>query len=162
MANRTHGSDPPRLHLMASPPLTFGVPFGAGVILHVMTGSNIETGENIVAVGLGAVLIAAGLLLSGWATIALRRAGEHPEPSRPTTALVADGPYRFSRNPIYVAFTLLGLGIGLILNSPWILGSVPVAVAALQILVIVREERYLESVIGPAYVGYRQRVRRWV
>lgn len=127
-----------------------------------MTGGDINSGDNLAAVGLGGALVAAGLFLAGWTTIALRRAGEHPDPARPTEVLVTDGPFHFSRNPIYLAFASVGLGIGLLLNSYWVLGSVPVAFVALQVLVVTREERYLETVIGPEYAEYRRRVRRWL
>ena len=130
--------------------------------MHVMTGRDIEFGENLIVAGLGILLVAAGLFMAGWATFALRRVGEHPDPARPTTALAADGPFRFSRNPIYLGFTSLGLGIGLALNSFWVLGSVPVAFLALQFLVVTPEEQYLEPVIGHEYAEYRERVRRWL
>ena len=148
--------------LMASPRLIFGLPFGAGVVLHVMTGSDIEPGDSLIVVIVGILLVAAGLILSGWATIALRRGGQHPDPARPTTSLVTDGPYGYSRNPIYVSFASLGLGIGLLLNSWWVVGPVPFALFALHFLVVTREERYLQSVIGHQYVGYMQSVRRWL
>ena len=83
-------------------------------------------------------------------------------PARPTTALVTDGPYQYTRNPIYVSFASIGLGIGLILNSYWVLGSVTIAVLGLHFLVVLREERYLETVIDHAYAGYRENVRRWL
>ncbi|HCV26959.1 MAG TPA: isoprenylcysteine carboxylmethyltransferase family protein [Dehalococcoidia bacterium] len=160
--NQTGGHDPLRPGLMTSPRLIFGLPFGAGVVLHVMTGANIEPGEHLLAVMLGGVLVAIGLVLAAWATIALRRGGQHPDPARPTTALVTDGPYQYTRNPIYVSFASIGLGIGLILNSYWVLGSVTIAVLGLHFLVVLREERYLETVIDHAYAGYRENVRRWL
>ncbi len=147
---------------MASPRLVFGLPFGAGVVLHVMTGNDIEAGDSMIAVALGDVSVAAGLVLAAWATITLLRRGEHPDPARPTATLVTGGPYRYTRNPIYLSFTTVGLGIGLLLNSYWVLGSVPIAVLALHFLVITREERYLETVIGRQYAAYRESVRRWL
>ncbi|MDP6824032.1 MAG: isoprenylcysteine carboxylmethyltransferase family protein [Dehalococcoidia bacterium] len=147
---------------MASPRLVFGLPFGAGVVLHVMTGSDIEAGGSLIAVVLGAVSVGVGLVLAAWATITLLRRGEHPDPARPTTTLVMDGPYGYTRNPIYLSFTAVGLGIGLLLNSYWVAGSVPIAVLALRFLVITREERYLETVIGQPYAAYRESVRRWL
>jgi protein-S-isoprenylcysteine O-methyltransferase Ste14 len=127
-----------------------------------MTGSNIEAGDNMIVVVLGALMVAVGLTLAAWATIALRKRGEHPDPVRPTTELVTEGPYAHSRNPIYVSFSLVALGIALLLNSYWVLGSVPIAALALNFLVVTREERYLETVIGHQYSGYRESVRRWL
>ncbi|MBT3941313.1 MAG: isoprenylcysteine carboxylmethyltransferase family protein [Chloroflexi bacterium] len=160
--NPSNGPEPLRPGLMASPRLIFGLPFGAGVVLHVMTGSDIQPGEHLIPVIAGAVFVAIGLILSGWATIALRRGGQHPDPARPTTSLVTDGPYEYSRNPIYLSFAALGLGIGLLLNSWWVVAPVPVALIALHFLVVVREERYMETVIGHQYIGYRESVRRWL
>ncbi len=160
--NQTQHPEPLRPGLMASPRLVFGLPFGAGIVLHVMTGSNIEAGDNMIVVVLGALMVAVGLTLAAWATIALRKRGEHPDPVRPTTELVTEGPYAHSRNPIYVSFSLVALGIALLLNSYWVLGSVPIAALALNFLVVTREERYLETVIGHQYSGYRESVRRWL
>ncbi len=160
--NQSSGPVFPKPGLMASPRLIFGLPFGAGVVLHVMTGNNIELGDNLISVIAGGISVAIGLILSGWATIALRRGGEHPDPARPTTSLVTDGPYQYSRNPIYLSFAALGLGSGLLLNSWWVVGPVPVAMVALHFLVVLREERYLETVIGHQYVEYRKSVRRWL
>jgi protein-S-isoprenylcysteine O-methyltransferase Ste14 len=160
--NQPRRTDPLRPGLMVSPRLIFGLPFGSGIVLHVMTGGNIEAGDNLYVVVLGSLLIATGLTLAAWATIALRKHGEHPDPARPTTALVTDGPYAYSRNPIYVSFTLVALGIGVLLSSYWALGSVPFAALALNFLVVIREERYLETVIGHQYSGYRESVRRWL
>lgn len=160
--NQTRRPDPLRPGLMASPRLIFGLPFGAGIILHVMAGGDIEAGDQLFVVVLGSLLIATGLTLAAWATIALRKRGEHPDPARPTTALVTEGPYAYSRNPIYVSFTSVALGIGMLLNSYWVLGSVPIAAVALHFLVVIREERYLTTVIGHQYSGYRESVRRWL
>jgi protein-S-isoprenylcysteine O-methyltransferase Ste14 len=114
----------------------------------------------MIAVVLGAFMVAVGLTLAAWATVALRKRGEDPDLARPTTSLVTDGPYSYSRNSIYLSFTSVALGIGLLLNSYWVLGSVPIAALALNFLVVTREERYLETVIGHQYSGYGESVRR--
>jgi protein-S-isoprenylcysteine O-methyltransferase Ste14 len=74
---------------------------------------------------------------------------------------VRTGPYRFSRNPIYLAFTLLQLGIAIWVNSLWILATLMASVALMHI-VIAREERYLERKFGAEYVAYKSSVRRWL
>jgi protein-S-isoprenylcysteine O-methyltransferase Ste14 len=96
------------------------------------------------------------------AILAFRRAGTSPNPWRPTTAMVTGGPYRLSRNPMYLGFTLLYLGAACWANSLWLLLFLPVILALMQQLVILREERYLERRFGAEYVGYRNRVRRWI
>ena len=148
--------------LMASPRLIFGLPFGAGIVLHVMTGNDIELGDNFIPVLAGGIFVGIGLILSGWATLALRGGGEHPDPARPTNSLVTGGPYTYSRNPIYISFGSLGLGSGLLLNSWWVVGPVPLAMIGLHFLVVLREERYLEDVIGNHYLRYKEMVHRWL
>ena len=94
--------------------------------------------------------------------IAFRRARTSPIPVKPTTAIVETGPYRFTRNPMYVGLTLLYLGLTLWVGSLWPLLLLPVALFALQRFVIAREERYLEAKFGDQYLRYKARVRRWI
>jgi protein-S-isoprenylcysteine O-methyltransferase Ste14 len=76
--------------------------------------------------------------------------------------LVTSGPYRFSRNPMYVGLSALYLGLALLFNVAWPLALFPVVVMALFRLVIRREERYLAEAFGETYALYAQRVRRWL
>ena len=110
----------------------------------------------------GAVLAALAGGLAVWATRTMLASGEHPDPERPTTAIVAAGPYRFSRNPMYLSISVLGAGVALLVNSGWGLLLLVPAVAVTHFLVIAREERYLEGKFGAEYSAYRQRVRRWL
>ena len=91
-----------------------------------------------------------------------RRAGTAFDAHKPASALITDGPYRFSRNPAYVALTLWYLGIGLVLNNAWILLLTIVPVFIMDRWAIPREERHLEEKFGQEYVQYRDRVRRWL
>jgi protein-S-isoprenylcysteine O-methyltransferase Ste14 len=110
----------------------------------------------------GGVLIALALVLASAAMVCLARAGTNIPTCLPATALVAGGPYRFSRNPIYVAMILLVLGIGMMADSVWIVGlAIPFALV-LRYGVIAREERYLEAKFRDSYRAYRARVRRWI
>jgi protein-S-isoprenylcysteine O-methyltransferase Ste14 len=110
----------------------------------------------------GWCLVAAALLLSAAAVFLFRRAGTTPIPTQPTTALVVHGPYRFTRNPMYVGFAILYLGLTLLVNSVWPLGLFPVMITLLEKLVIAREEAYLEAKFGDEYRAYKARVRRWI
>ena len=112
------------------------------------------------AVGLPLVVV--GILLLAWAIRTMVRAGEDPDPERPTTAIVANGPYAFSRNPIYVSFNAVYVGIALVANTLWPIIFLPVGIALLFYRVIAREEGYLERVVGDEYLKYKARVRRWV
>ena len=110
----------------------------------------------------GAIVVAAALALL-WYSVARFRAAGTPVPARkPTTAIVRTGPYRFSRNPIYLAYSLFQLGIAIWMNSLWLLATLGVAVALMHFVVIRREEEYLERRFGLEYLRYKASVRRWV
>jgi protein-S-isoprenylcysteine O-methyltransferase Ste14 len=107
-------------------------------------------------------LIILGLAIEGWAGGLFKKAGTNVVPWSPSTALVTDGPYRYSRNPMYLGFavTYLGLALGLESGAAVIL-LIP-ALALMSWGVIGREERYLEAKFGEDYRAYRKRVRRWL
>jgi protein-S-isoprenylcysteine O-methyltransferase Ste14 len=107
-------------------------------------------------------LVAVAVLLSASAVFLFRRAGTTPNPTRPTTALVVHGPYRFTRNPMYVGFAVLYVGVTLLVNSAWPFVFFPIMITLLDRLVIGREEAYLEAKFGDAYRSYKARVRRWI
>ena len=107
-------------------------------------------------------LVVAGVLLSAWSIRTIFRAGEDPNVYKPTGQIVATGPYAFSRNPIYVSFNLVYVGIAFIVNTVWPIIFLPVGIALLYYGVIAREESYLERVLGDRYLQYKARVRRWV
>jgi protein-S-isoprenylcysteine O-methyltransferase Ste14 len=112
--------------------------------------------------GVGAVLIFIAVGISLWGVLEMRRAGTAVNPRIATTALVTTGPFRFSRNPLYVALTLCYLGIAIAAQSLWALALLPLVLAVMQYGVIYREERYLEDRFGAEYVLYKERVRRWI
>jgi protein-S-isoprenylcysteine O-methyltransferase Ste14 len=104
--------------------------------------------------------LAIGLFL--FAVRTFQAAGTPVPGNRATTTIVRTGPYRFSRNPIYLAFSLLQLGIALWVNSLWLVLTLLASVAVMSLVVIPREERYLESRFGQQYSSYRDSVRRWL
>ncbi len=110
----------------------------------------------------GVVLLLAGLILARAAQAALRRAGTNVRPDQPTTAIVRDGPFRYSRNPLYLATTLLYAGMALIIPALWTLLLLVPLLVVLQVGVISREENYLEAKFGADYRSYRATVRRWL
>ena len=111
----------------------------------------------------GAVIIAGAVLGLGlWAIIVMRRSGESENPYRPTTKIVLRGPYRISRNPMYLQMILVCLGFAVLLSNAWILVLTPVGAWALQRFVIRPEEAYLERKFGEDYLSYKRRVRRWL
>ena len=100
--------------MLAPPPLIYLVPLALGLLLHRRYPFELPGRKVTMVVGLGCILAAAIVLP---ALLAFRRAVTRPEPWRPATALVTEGPYRFSRNPMYLGFTLLYLGIALLFGS---------------------------------------------
>ena len=110
----------------------------------------------------GGVVFAMALALAVWAIATITRAGSNVPTNRPTTTIVDTGPYRFTRNPIYLGMFLLYVGIGLAVRSPWILIlTLPLAIT-IRYGVVGREEAYLERRFGDAYRDYTSRVRRWL
>jgi protein-S-isoprenylcysteine O-methyltransferase Ste14 len=97
-----------------------------------------------------------------WALVTFRLADTGIYPNQPATSIVARGPYRFSRNPMYVGLTALNLGVALVANSLWMVAAIPVVLWLLTVLVIRREEAYLSSAFGETYAEYRRSVRRWL
>jgi protein-S-isoprenylcysteine O-methyltransferase Ste14 len=110
----------------------------------------------------GGALFAAGAGLAGACVARFRRAGTNVPTYRPTTALVTNGPYRYSRNPIYVGICLAYLGLAVLIDSAWVLAGIVPLFAVLNLGVIAREEVYLEAKFGDAYRTYKQTARRWL
>ena len=129
-------------------------------IVHVFAPARVLSAGSV-QFGVGLPVIALGLAILAWAVFALRSVGEHPEPGRPTESIATAGPYAISRNPIYVAFTVVAVGVSLAVNSVWMIGGVPLALGTVWWGTVLREERYLESKLGETYLAYKRRVPRW-
>ncbi|PWW03648.1 protein-S-isoprenylcysteine O-methyltransferase Ste14 [Hoeflea marina] len=111
---------------------------------------------------LGAVLILAGLAVDFWAMRSLQQAHTTILPHRGSNHLVTEGPFRFSRNPIYVANLLLLAGIGLATGNGWFIVVMPFDALAMHYLAVLREERHLLAQFGYRYENYCRKVRRWI
>jgi protein-S-isoprenylcysteine O-methyltransferase Ste14 len=99
------------------------------------------------------------ILATGLATLFLNRTAIYP--NQPASRLVETGPYRFTRNPMYLALVISYIGLALLSNMLWALIVLPAVIFALYYTVIRREERYLQQAFGSAYTDYCRRVRRW-
>lgn len=110
----------------------------------------------------GGILIVMAVSLLGASLMRFRHARTNVETWKPSTALVISGPYRVTRNPIYVAFGLVFLGLACALDNLWLLVLWPFLIVTLDVGVIRREERYLETKFGDAYRAYCRNVRRWL
>jgi protein-S-isoprenylcysteine O-methyltransferase Ste14 len=112
--------------------------------------------------GLGALIVMAGLLTTSAGRRALLRRGTNVNPSQPTTALVTDGVFGRTRNPLYVGVSVALCGIALIFALDWILLLIIPSCVILHFAVVRREELYLEWKFGEAYLRYKERVPRYL
>lgn len=110
----------------------------------------------------GTAIIALGFALVVWAIVTISRAGSNVETVKPTTAIVASGPYRFTRNPIYLGMFLGLTGLAVALNTLWLLAALVVFYGVIRYGVVAREETYLERKFAGGYLDYKARVRRWL
>ena len=116
---------------------------------------------------LGLPVIGGGALLGGWTYRTMRRAdtpiiGEPFVPGKPTSILITDGPFRYTRNPGYVAGAVVYAGVASLTNALWAFLFLPVVLLIMQRTAIEREERYLERKFGEEYLRYKAQVRRWI
>ncbi len=111
---------------------------------------------------LGGALVALGLLTELWALVLFRRARTAALPIRPTSAIIEAGPYRYSRNPIYVGMFVIVAGAAIGLDSLWQFAALVALYVMLRWGVVAREEAYLARKFGAAYLDYARRVRRWL
>jgi protein-S-isoprenylcysteine O-methyltransferase Ste14 len=144
---------------IARPPLVYLGTIVLGVILHFARPIALLPRGVSPLFGVLVALLAIGLFV--FAVRTFRAAGTPVPGNRPTTTIVGTGPYRFSRNPIYLAFSLLQLGLALWVNSLWLVITLLAAVAVMSFVVIPKEERYLEARFPSEYSSYKASVRRW-
>lgn len=141
------------------PPFVYLGSIGLGLLVHFFW--PVQWLPASVGAPLGAMVILAAAALFISAVRTLRKAATPVPGNRPTTAIVRAGPYRFSRNPIYLAFTLIQIGLAAWVNSLGLLLTL-IPALALMVLVVTREERYLEARFPSEYLPYRRAVRRWL
>src|SRR5690606_12133952 len=151
------------LFVRVPPPLTFAAAFALGTVLQHAAGLPLPRGAWWVAMHVaGGVLANAGLLLALVCLGMFVRKRTTVLPSRSASAIVERGPYRFSRNPMYLSLVLAYAGLACILDSPWSLLLLPLPVATLLRGTIPHEESRLEAVLGDDYARYRAHVPRWI
>ena len=112
---------------------------------------------------LGALIILGAVFGLGlWSVIVMRRSGQSENPWKPTSAIVERGPFRLTRNPMYLQMVIVCFGFAVLLWNVWILALTPVCAWVLQRFAIRPEEAYLARKFGEAYRAYKRRVRRWI
>jgi protein-S-isoprenylcysteine O-methyltransferase Ste14 len=144
---------------LARPPAIYLAAIVGGLLLHFVWPIPFLP-KSARPFGVLIVVFAAALFV--WSLRTFRAAGTPVPGNRPTTAIVRVGPYRFSRNPIYFAFSLLQMGIALGVNDAWILVTLIPAIFVMSLVVIPREELYLQGRFGDEYATYKATVRRWL
>ena len=143
------------------PPLAYAAPMAVGLALHLAFSDRFLP-QGWVQLAAGLPLMVASGLLAVWASVTVRRAGTSVDAYSSTTTVVERGPFRFSRNPMYLSLSGLYLGIAVSVNALWVVVLLPAALVSITFGVIAREESYLERKFGTGYVCYRSRVRRWL
>jgi protein-S-isoprenylcysteine O-methyltransferase Ste14 len=146
--------------VIAFPPLIWLVNAAISVLVHLFVRVPIMSHSICLVCGIALIILAPALALS--ALVTMKAAGTNVHPAEPSLALVRDGPFRFTRNPMYLALCLVQVALGFFLND-WItlLFAVPLALT-LHYGVILREERYLTAKFGEPYLQYKREVRRWI
>ena len=146
--------------VIAPPPLIFAGALVAGLLLNRLRPTSFL--PRALSRVLGWPLAVAGFLFGLWGFREMRRAGTNVDPYHPTTAIVEAGPYRFTRNPLYVGMTLVYSGVSARANALPAVLLLPFVLHLVDRGVIKREERYLEAKFGDEYLRYKSRVRRWI
>ncbi len=142
------------------PPLIYVPFFAIGILLDYIF--PVPLLPNRVQYLVGFAVIAVSGLIMPFVLLEFRKSRTNFDPRKVTTTIITTGPYRFSRNPSYLALTLIYIGVGIAADSIWILGLLIPALALMHYGVITREERYLEKKFGEEYLCYKRSVRRWL
>lgn len=142
------------------PPLVYSGSIALGLLMHWIWPARLLPAAAGAPIGAALVLLAGVLFVSAVRTF--RKAGTPVPGNLPTTTIVRSGPYGFSRNPIYLAFTLFQAGIAAWVNSVALLLTLLPALALMGLVVIPREERYLAARFPSDYIPYLREVRRWL
>ncbi len=159
MADRSRGPN-----VRIPPPLLFALPLAVGFIIQHYVPIRIMTGDwpaRIVDL-VGGAEIVIGTSLMMWAVFTFKRLKTPIIPIHDARALAEAGPYTLTRNPMYLGFAILYLGITFVANAFWPLLLWPEAIVFTYLFAIRREEAYLSREFGDVYAAYRARVRRWI
>lgn len=111
----------------------------------------------------GSVLAGGALLgLGAWSVIIMRQSGQSENPWKPTNSIIERGPFRITRNPMYLQMVIICFGVAVGLMNGWLFLLTPLCGWLLQQLAIIPEEKYLERKFGESYLAYKKRVPRWL
>lgn len=156
-------NDTDHAEVAIKPPILFLGALAAGALLSLIVPIGPGPGSaNALALTVGVAFVLIGFALVALSVRRFRLAGTSVVPGEQASALVIAGPYRFTRNPIYIGFVLAYFGFAIMLTSIWVLLLLIPVLVILQRGVVVREEEYLERQFGDAYRKYKARVPRWL
>lgn len=142
------------------PPLLAVICSVAGLVAHFVSYDHWALSGWLRA--FGGVMVLAGLALVTWGRNTMKAAGTNIRPDLPATAIASNGPFAFTRNPLYLSLLTMFAGTGIALASPAFLLVIIPFFLVLHFGVVLREEHYLEAKFGDVYRGYKARVRRWI
>lgn len=145
---------------LVRPPRIYLATILLGILGHLLWHDNFVS--RVIGLPTGSLFVLASVAIFLAATHQFKTAGTPVPGNQAATAVVRSGPYRFSRNPIYLAFSLLQLGLALLLNSLTLVITLVPAVALMALVVIPREERYLAQRFPSEYAAYKVSTRRWL
>lgn len=146
--------------VIAPPPLIYAGPLALALLLNLKFPMRFLPRK--VAPIFGLTLVGASVTLVSRAFQRMRRAGTNVDPTEPAIVLVTDGPFKYTRNPLYLSLTLFYAGVAALVNTLWAMILLPFVLFVMNRGVIAREERYLERKFGKQYIQYKARVRRWI
>jgi len=142
------------------PPLIFLILLLAAYGVQHFWPIGIGSSSGFKYIGVGIVMLGLGIVIL--VSRSFKRAETNIEPWKPTTKIISTGIYAYSRNPIYAGFCLVPIGMGVFLNSFWILISFIPSAVLVYTIVIRKEEAYLEKKFKEEYANYKSKVRRWL
>jgi protein-S-isoprenylcysteine O-methyltransferase Ste14 len=148
-------------NVVVHPPVAWGLATIVGLAINWLVPLPFAPAD-VPAGWLGAAVFALAIALGVWAVITMTKAGSNVPTNRPTTTIVEDGPYHFTRNPIYLGMFVGQIGLAVACNSLWLLITLVPFVLVIRYGVVAREEAYLTRKFGDAYRSYCSRVRRWL
>ena len=147
-------------HVVCFPPLIYTIPLLISLITHVFFPWYFLKAPWPHLFGWP--MLISGFLLAVWGKKTMEQAGTNVNPYHPTESIVTKGPFRFTRNPLYIALTLIYVSVAVIFNSLWPLAVLPAILVVIHYGVIKQEEAYLERKFGAEYADYKSKVRRWI